>query len=130
MNYVLEKNIKIQKWSSGKSCYTVDGKSRTFPLKPEEYALLKSCDGVTELAPSDTLYVMEALGVIRRCRKGEGHLAQGQIREYPNKLPCIIDWTITERCNFNCLHCFHAADNARTRDEFSREEAFQFLELD
>ena len=128
MNYVLEKNIKIQKWSSGKSCYTVDGKNRPFPLKPEEYALLKGCDGVTELAPSDTLYVMEALGVIRRCRKGEAHLAQGQIREYPNKLSCAISWEITERCNYNCLHCFNAADSETKRYEFSREEAFRFLE--
>ena len=48
--------------------------------------------------------------------------------EYPNKLSCVIDWTITERCNYNCLHCFHAADNNVHREEFSREEALRLLE--
>ena len=90
--------------------YFVEGMTKQFRLKAEEYALIKCCDGMTELPESDTLYVLEALGVIRRCQKGEAELAPGQIREYPNKLSCVIDWTITERCNYNCLHCFHAAD--------------------
>ena len=55
MNYVLEKHIKIQKWGSGKSSCTIDGKPRPFPLKPEEYTLLKSCDGLTDLPVSDAL---------------------------------------------------------------------------
>ena len=127
MTYILESNITIQKWGSGRACCTAKGKRKPFFLKPEEYALLKSCDGMTELPASIDLYSLEALGVIRRCRKGEAKIAPGQIREYPNKLSCIIDWTITERCNYNCLHCFHAADNERAREEFSREEAFRFL---
>ena len=39
----------------------------------------------------------------------------------------VIDWAVTDRCNCNCLHCFHAADNDIRRDEFSREEASAFL---
>ena len=39
----------------------------------------------------------------------------------------VIDWAVTDRCNCNCLHCFHAADNDIRRDEFSREEASSFL---
>ena len=113
---------------SGVACYSIEGTAKSFSLKPEEYSLIKRCDGITELPESNTLYVLEALGVIRRCRKGEAGLVHGQIREYPNKLSCVIDWTITERCNYNCLHCFHAADNNVHREEFSREEALRFLE--
>ena len=39
-----------------------------------------------------------------------------------------IDWTITDRCNCSCLHCFHAADNTIHRDEFSYDEAMQLLD--
>lgn len=128
MVYILEDKIRLKHWQSGRALFTVEGKAKLFRLTPEEYELLKQCDGMTELPASDILYTFEALGVIRRCQKGEARLAQGQIREYPNKLCCVIDWTITDRCNYNCLHCFHAADNQTHRDEFSREEALRFLE--
>ena len=128
MYYILENNIRVKKWMSGVASYSVEGKTKRFPLKPEEYALIQRCDGMTDLPESTTLYVLEALGVIRRCQKGEAELTPGQIREYPNRLSCVIDWTITERCNYNCLHCFHAADNNIQREEFSRDEAFRLLE--
>lgn len=38
-----------------------------------------------------------------------------------------FEWAVTDRCNCNCLHCFHAADNDIRRDEFSREEASALL---
>ena len=71
MYYILEKNIRVKKWMSGAACYSIEGKTKQFSLKPEEYALIKRCDGITELPESNALYVLEALGVIRRCRKGE-----------------------------------------------------------
>ena len=116
MYYILENNIRVKKWMSGVASYSVEGKTKRFPLKPEEYALIQRCDGMTDLPECNTLYMLEALGVIRRCQKGEAELTPGQIREYPNRLSCVIDWTITERCNYNCLHCFHAADNNIQRE--------------
>ena len=128
MVYVLEDNIRIKKWNNGPARCFIAGERRPFPLKPEEYALLRQCDGRTELPACDTLYVLEAMRVIRRCGMGECAPRPGQLREYPNTLTCTIDWTITERCNYNCLHCFHAADNDRHFAEFSREEALRFVE--
>lgn len=90
MYYILENNIRVKKWMSGGASYSIEGKTKQFPLKPEEYALIKCCDGLTELPESNTLYVLEALGVIRRCQKGETELVPGQIREYPNKLSCVM----------------------------------------
>ena len=127
MIYTIENGITVKKWAGGRACYTVADKPKEFPLHSEEYALLRRCDGMTDLPANDTLDVLEALGVIRRCEKGEARPAPQQMREYPNTLSCVIDWTITESCNYNCLHCFHAADNERRREMFSREEAFRFL---
>jgi radical SAM protein with 4Fe4S-binding SPASM domain len=99
-----------------------------FSLRPKDYALLKSCDGVTDIPESDAIAAWEAMGVVRQCRKGEDSLAECQVREYPNKLVSVLDWTITDRCNYNCLHCFHAADNSMNRCAFTREEAMRFLD--
>ena len=128
MPYILEDNTRVRKWQSGHARCRLAGERSTIPLTPEEFELVKKCDGRTELDPCDSLYLLEAMGVIRRCEKGEADPSPGQIREYPNKLSCIIDWTITERCNYNCLHCFHAADNNMSCEEFTLEEALRFLE--
>ena len=128
MYFILDNFVKIKKWASGWATCGMDESKKPFPLRPKDYTLLKSCDGMTDLPASDELRAWEAMGVIRECKKGEESLADGQIREYPNKLSCVLDWTITDRCNYNCLHCFHAADNTTQRNEFSREEAFHLLE--
>ena len=102
MYYILENNIRVKKWMSGVACYSFEGTAKQFSLSPEEYALIQRCDGKTELPECNTLNILEAFGVIRRCLKGEADLY--------------------------CLHCFHAADNNIQREEFSREEALRFLE--
>ena len=128
MKYVLEDQICLKKWKANRQCFTVSGKYKGFPLSDEEYSLLKSCDGSSELVPNDSLRAFEAMHVIRSCGTKKEKLKPGQIREYQNFFFRNIDWTITERCNYNCLHCFHAADNERHREEFSKEEAFRMLE--
>jgi radical SAM protein with 4Fe4S-binding SPASM domain len=128
MYYILEDGVKLKKWASGWACCATAETRHPFPLRPKDYALLKSCDGMTDLSGSEALVAWEAMGVIRQCRKGEACLAEGQIQEYPNKLTSVLDWTITDRCNYNCLHCFHAADNTTQTNEFSREEAFRLIE--
>ena len=127
MFYILEDNIRIKKWKNTPPCYVVEGKRKSFPLDREEYDLLQACNGLTDLAPNNVLYRLEMMQLIRRCEKGKASLKADQIREYPNNFFRDIDWTITERCNYNCLHCFHAADNNRHKEEFSREEAYRFL---
>lgn len=129
MYYVLDDKITIKKWKGGRTAYTISGIPKLLHLSEEEYSLLKRCDGETDLVPTDTLRVFEMLRVIVRCEKGKCRPKPGQIREYSNYHFRNIDWTITERCNYNCLHCFQAADNGRRhREEFSKEEAFRLLE--
>lgn len=38
-----------------------------------------------------------------------------------------LSWMITGKCNYNCLHCFNAADNARLQSEFTMEEAKRLI---
>ncbi len=127
MYYILDPTIQLKRWKDSRPCYCYEGGVRLYFLSEAEYALLKSCDGRTEQQAGSSLFAFEAMKLIRRCQKGAFSLKDDQIREYPNYYFRSIDWTITEKCNYNCLHCFHAADNDRKREEFSRDEAFTLL---
>ena len=39
-----------------------------------------------------------------------------------------MSWMITGKCNYNCLHCFNAADNAPLMSEFTLGEAEKLIE--
>ena len=39
-----------------------------------------------------------------------------------------MNWMITGKCNYNCLHCFNAADNAPLQSEWTAEEAEKLLD--
>ena len=126
--WILEDGVQLKRWKGGTACAITDVALKPIMLDEAEWALLNACDGKTPLAPCNPLYRFEMMRVIRRCGCGEAALSPGQIAEYQNFYFRSIDWTITERCNYNCLHCFHAADNARHREEFSLEEAMILLE--
>ena len=38
-----------------------------------------------------------------------------------------MNWMITGKCNYNCRHCFNAADNSRLQSEFTLEEAERLI---
>ena len=40
-----------------------------------------------------------------------------------------MNWMITGKCNYNCLHCFNAADNAPLQSEWSLGEANRLLNM-
>jgi len=40
----------------------------------------------------------------------------------------VIEWMITEKCNYNCLHCLYAADNASSGSEWTLEDAKKLLD--
>lgn len=81
-------------------------------LKKEEFELLRSCDGKREQEADDLLETMAARGFIHPCR-GEENLTDWQkYRHCENRYFPKVNWMITGKCNYNCLHCFNAADNA------------------
>ena len=127
MYWILDQSVKLKKWKGPQCFYQLDGEGSSNPVPERVYGLLKSCDAKTNLAPEEILEIFERRGMIRPCRKGEAALQPGQVTEYANYPFKVIDWAVTDRCNCNCLHCFHAADNDIRRDEFSREEASAFL---
>ena len=123
-----EEDICIGIWKQGKPCLFSPEQIHPLPLDPEEVTFLKKCDGCTPVEPSPLSDRMEVMRIIHRCEKHENPVPPIPINHYPNYYVQCIDWTITDRCNYNCRHCFHATDNTVHRNEFTLEQAMLFLD--
>ena len=123
-----EEGVFVARYKQGLPCVFVPGRVKPMMLDPDELSLLEQCDGRTPIKASPLTDRLEAMRIIRRYKDDTETVRPLRIVEYPNFYVNSIDWTITDRCNYNCRHCFHAADNTTHRDEFSFEEAEKFLD--
>lgn len=128
MYYILNQDVTITGWKGGPYYYKVKD-FRDVHILQKDYELLKECDGMHEIAEDNrTARLYQRLELISPCEKGSVKLLSGQVNDHPYIKLREMDWTITDRCNHNCLHCFHAVDNGIQREEFSYEEAMDFLD--
>ena len=128
MYYILDPDFIIKKWQGGPAYYLNKGKPGRHVLQKDAYELIKKCDGNTDIDPCFQADKLEVSGMIHPCEKGSVSLLPDQIKEYPNYFVRNVDWNLLDLCNYNCLHCFHAADNNMKRDSFSYEEAVRFMD--
>ncbi len=126
--YALEKGVQVETWKQERPCLFLPDTVTPVWLDEEELALLKHCDGITPIEPSPVRDRLEVMRIIRKCDENEHGVQPVPVIEYPNRYVETIDWTITDRCNYNCRHCFHAVDNTTHRDEFSLAEALHLLD--
>ena len=127
MRYTLDSAITLKRWQGSPPYYLVGKGRKLHPLTEEEDGFLRRCDGQSELPEGFLADRLQASGMIHPCPENTGS-PSGRMFTYPNIHVDNIDWNITDRCNYNCRHCFHAADNSFPRDEFSLEEAKCFLD--
>ena len=128
MRYIISNNVALRSWKLVPCACYVRGHQYAQKLSREQFELLKKCDGVQELEQTELLRLLERAGVVREARPGETWSEWSRPRSFGNRyFPCV-NWAITGKCNFNCRHCFMAADNAPMLGEFSWEECVSFLD--
>lgn len=90
------------------------------PLRTDEktFELLRKCDGLTELEENEALKNLASSGVIEPCEKGNLPSEWSRYREYDHRFVPAMNLMITGKCNYNCRHCFNAADNAEKMSEW------------
>lgn len=128
MKYILNPDIALRSWKLAPRAYYKKGVREAKKLSREEFDFLLDCDGDTELAPSELSKSLEERGIIREAQEGDCLSDWQQPRLYFNRYFPAANWSITGKCNYNCRHCFMAADNARLMREFSREEWKKLIE--
>ncbi|MCH5187401.1 MAG: radical SAM protein [Oscillospiraceae bacterium] len=122
MKYILNENIALRGWQLIPFAYYIKGHEFAQKLTEEEYFFLASCDGMAEHDPTELADQLLHRGLIRISKDGEQLNSWQKPRYCDNRYFPAVNWSITGKCNYNCKHCFMAADNARLMREFSREE--------
>ena len=128
MKYILNENIALRSWQKVPYAYYIYGVREAKGLNKEQFELLVQCDGIRELPDSSTLRELEAVGICRPCKDGEALTDWQKHRNCDNRYFPHLNWAITGKCNFNCLHCFMAADNAPMMEEFAWEQCLGLLD--
>lgn len=128
MYCILHPDAALRSWRLVPWAYYRRGVRNARKLTAEEFALLCLCDGAHDLPDSPTLRGLFRKDLVQRCSRGKRALSDWQRMDCDNRYFPAVNWMITGRCNFNCLHCFNAADNRPLMSEWTLEEAEAFLD--
>ena len=128
MKYILAPHIGLRSWHLVPWAYYVKGVRNAMGLKQEEYEILRCCDGVQDLEESPILLFLQQRGFCRPAKENEVLTDWQREKICDNRYFPAMNWMITGKCNYNCLHCFNAADNNRLQSEFSWEDAQKLIE--
>ena len=127
MTYILSSNIALRSWRLVPYAYYIKGFRNARGLKKEEYELLRRLDGNRETEDSALLQSLLSRGFCRPAKDGETLSDWQKEKVCDNRYFPAVNWMITGKCNYNCLHCFNAADNCHLQSEFTLEEAERFI---
>ena len=128
MKYILSEQIALRSWQLVPYAHYIKGVRNAQGLKPDEYELLRRCDGKEDIEDSALLQSLLSRGFFRLAKDGEALSDWQKEKVCDNRYFPAMNWMITGKCNYNCLHCFNAADNNRLQSEFSLDEAEKLIE--
>lgn len=129
MYYVLNKNIALRSWRLVPYAYYMKHNLTAQGLKKEEFERLSLCDGLHDIPQDELTESLVQRRMIFRVEKGQAALTDWQKPLMcDNRYMPSMNWMITGKCNYNCLHCFNAKDNAPLQSEWSMEEANKLLD--
>lgn len=130
MYYMLNPDIALRSWRKVPYAYYVKHVRNAYGLKQEEFEFLVACDGQTELPSPEESELAKSLlqrKLISQTEKGTSPDSWSRLRICENRYFPAMNWMITGKCNYNCRHCFNAADNARLQSEFTMEQAQRLI---
>ena len=100
------------------------------PLRLDDatFDVLLACDGEHDLPSGEKLDRLAELGIIEPCTRGEGPSDWSRYRRYEHRFVPAMNLMLTGKCNYNCRHCFNAAENADRMSEWGYEETLDLLD--
>ena len=128
MYYRVNDNIALRGWKDVPFAYYVKGKHNARRLTSREFFCMLLCNGSTDLEPNDTLNRLERRGLVSPCEKDDAPSTWSVFRRCDNAHVPKMNLMITGRCNYNCPHCFNAADNAPLMTEWGLEDLVRLFD--
>ena len=128
MYYRITDHVALRSWPDAGFAIYKRGIRKPFPLSERVATTMLLADGEHDMETDDTVMLLVMRGLIEPCEKGERPSAWSAFRAYGNACFPMMNLMITGKCNFNCLHCFNAADNAALMTEWSFEDICELLD--
>ena len=128
MKYLLNGDVALRSWQHARCGYIRKGTNLCERLDFFDFLCLRQCDGAHDLEDTPFLERMLRENVIRPARESEGLSDWQMYRDHDNPYFPNLNWMLTGRCNYNCKHCFNAADNTPLQSEWSLAEALRLLD--
>ena len=127
--YILNPAIALRSWRLVPYAYYIKGMRDAKGLKKDEFEFLASCDGTKEIDGASPLAEkFSQMGFITPAKEGNALSDWQKPMFCDNRYFPAMEFCITGKCNYNCLHCFNAADNAPLMSEWTLDEVKIFLE--
>ncbi len=127
MRYLLKENYALRSFQNGYFCLIRRDTSTSRRIDILDYLFLKTCDGLRDLPDSPFVQDMLSRRLIRPAEAGETLSPWQRPKVHDHPFFPEMNWMMTGKCNYNCLHCFNAADNAPLQAEWTAEEAERLL---
>ena len=125
--YRIADDVALRSWPRIPHAYYTRGARSAHGLSRDEFDLMTCCDGSHELAESELLASLLERGLVEPCPRGKAPSPWSRHKAYRNEYMPMINFMVTGKCNYNCLHCFNAADNAPIASEWSFDEACELI---
>ena len=122
MYYRLTDDTALRSWTDiGFACIR-KGSRRAYPLTERQAAAFLQCDGLHDIDADATVMLSVLRKLVEPCEKGRLPSEWSSYRKYENPCFPMMNIMLTGKCNFNCLHCFNAADNTALMTEWSFDD--------
>ena len=129
MYCIIDPDIALRSWRSVPYAYYLRHRTDAAGLSQAEFECLLLADAEHDLPEGEVADSLIRRGLMKPCAKGEHTVSKWSgYRHYDNRYMPKMNLQLTGKCNFNCLHCFNAADNLPLQSEFSYEEAIRLLD--
>ena len=127
--YILNENYWLRTYANFPFMVYDSGKGIYSDVSGKAFACLLSCDGQTEITEDPDQYQsLLAQGLIRPAAEGDALLPEQRLLFFENNRISFLNLEITERCNYNCRHCFNAEGVQVPRAELSFAEIRNLLD--
>lgn len=128
MFFRLTDTVALRSWIGTPHAYYVKNEPYARGLTGEEFDYLRLCDSTHDLQEQPLQRELIKRGLIEPCREGERPSEWSALRQYDNRYFPKMNLMITGKCNYNCLHCFNAADNSPLMSEWDFETLCRLLD--
>ena len=128
MYYTLTDGFALRTFLSGDHYLYHRSRPKPMQINNESFDVLVRCDGKHDLEENEIVKQLSDWKVIRKDLTGGAVSEWSEHKKIDNRFVPSMNLMITGKCNFNCLHCYNAAENEARMEEWDIEDIEKLLD--